>query len=206
MIIARMVNFPSTLSDLGYPHGGWDRKYMDNFLATFAARRVVGLKSWTSAYMITGGYSAGGETKEAIIARVITNADAKLRTNRVRQGDTLETIAEKVTSPGIGTFLSGQIVADLKHASWLGNASDWWSWCAVGPGSTAGLNYLHDRDPKKSLPVKQFRAEVQEVQTLLRAAGVHLDAQNTQNCLCELSKYVRTKYYGGKPKTSYQPA
>jgi len=206
MTIARMVNLPETLEELGFPHGGWTTKYVRHFLDTFASRRERKLKSWTSAYMITGGYSEGGETKEVIIARVIDRCNGKLHENWIRQGDTLAEAADKIKSPGIGDFLSGQIIADLKHSKLLADATDWWEWCAVGPGSTAGLNYLHDRPPLKYLPAPQFMKEVNEVRLLLRDAGVYLDAQNTQNCLCEVSKYIRTKYYGGKPKAAYRPA
>lgn len=206
MVIARMINHPETLEELGFPHGGWTTKYVRHFLDTFNRRRDAGLKSWTSAYMITGGYSAGGETKEVIIARVIDRCNGKLHENWIRRGDTLAEAAAKITSPGIGTFLSAQIIADLKFARILEEASDWWTWCAVGPGSTIGLNFLHDREHKKSIPQKQFMTEVNEVRNILRDAGVYLDAQNTQNVLCEFHKYVKAKYYGGRLKSTYTPA
>jgi len=206
MTIARMVNLPETLEELGFPHEGWTTKYVRRFLDTFDKRRNEGKKSWTSAYMITGGYSEGGEPKEVIIARVIDRCNGKLHENWIRQGDTLAEAADKIKSPGIGDFLSGQIIADLKHSKLLADASDWWEWCAVGPGSTVGLNFIHGREHKKSISQPQFRKEVNEIRNILRDGGVYLDAQNTQNVLCELHKYIRTKYYGGRPKSRYTPA
>jgi hypothetical protein len=156
--------------------------------------------------MITGGYSEGGEAKEVIIARVLTNLYSRLKDNPIVKGDSLESADRKLTTPGIGTFLRGQILADLKMGYMpLEFAKDWDTWCAVGPGSTAGLNYLHNRNPC-ILPANVFIKEVNELRPIIeRATGISLCAQNTQNCLCEFSKFVRTKYYGGKPKSQYRP-
>lgn len=206
MVIARLVNFPETLAELGFPEGGWSTQYYRHFLDTFARRREAGFKSWTSAYMITGGYSAGGDTKEVIIGRVISYADSNLHKDCIRNGDTLAAAAYKLTSPGIGPFLSAQIIADLKYSPLLNRARDWQTWCAPGPGSTMGLNFLHDREPAKVISGPHFIEEVGEVRKILENAGVHLDAQNTQNCLCEFSKYVRAKYFGKRLKSRYIPS
>ncbi len=201
MAVARMVNWPDTLDELGYPQL-WDE---DHFVRTLARRKGWGRKVWTSAYMITGGYSAGGEPKEVIIGRVLSALNAKLEKNPVIHADTLASASAKLKSPGIGTFLSAQIVADLKYGT-LSNASDWWSWCDVGPGSTIGLNLLHDRPIRTGLNQTQFMAEVNAVRILIEeATGYELCSQDTQNCLCEFSKYVRAKYFGKAPKTAYRP-
>jgi len=202
--VARMVNHPPTLEALGFPLT-WSPAH---FVGVIDILKSQGRKVWTSAYMITGGYSAGGETKEVIIARVLGQLYRQLASNPITApGDSLESAEKKLVVPGIGTFLRGQIIADLKMLDMpLYDADDWYTWCAVGPGSTAGLNYLYDR-PQKPIRDEQFRKEVNEVRTIVRdRVGVHLCAQNTQNCLCEFSKYVRTKYYGGKPKARYIPA
>jgi hypothetical protein len=199
--VARMVNHPDTLQDLGFPHT-WDANH---FIMTIEARKIAKLKCWTSAYMITGGYSKGGEPKEVIVARVLAQLYDKLAANPITPSDTLESASKKIAVDGIGTFLRGQIIADLKNTPLLGYASDWSTWCAIGPGSTAGLNYLNERKPC-ILPEDVFRKEVQEVRDLIfDNTGHDLCAQNAQNVLCEFSKYVRTKYYGGRPKASYLP-
>ena len=201
LAVARMVNWPDTLADLGYPRV-WNPHH---FIMTLEARKLTGLKVWTAAYMITGGYSAGGEAKEAIIARVLTGLHSQLAKIPILDSDSLEVAAEKLKTPGIGSFLSAQIVADLKFAPLLSKAKDWSTWCAPGPGSTMGLNFLHGRG-NKAIGEKQFINEVNEVRELLAAAGVHIDAQNTQNCLCEFSKYVRAKHFGDRLKSGYTPA
>jgi hypothetical protein len=201
--LARMVNLPETLADIGFPVE-W-APY--SFIEAIAKRKTTGAKVWTSAYMITGGYSAGGEAKEVIIARVLSKLYDQLVANPINKRDTLESADKKLVVPGIGTFLRGQIIADLKMLDMpLQFAPDWDTWCGVGPGSTAGLNYLYDR-PQKAIGETQFRKEVNEVRKIIYAeTGMMLCAQNTQNVMCEFSKYVRTKYYGGKPKARYTPA
>lgn len=202
MCVARMVNYTGTLRDLGYPHE-WNPKH---FIATLEARKIVGLKNWTSAYMITGGYSPGGEPKEVIIARVLDAAYKHLQDSPIVKGDTLEVAASKIKTPGIGTFLTAQIIADLKHTPFLVDATDWLTWCAPGPGSTMGLNFLHEREPKKAIPQSQFIIEVNELREIVdEQINVFLDAQNMQNCLCEFHKYVRAKYLGHRLKSKYIP-
>jgi hypothetical protein len=203
MCVARMVNWPDTLDELGFPYE-WDPNH---FIDVIAARKGREEKVWTSAYMITGGFSAGGESKEVIIARVLDGAHKNLfsKTGRITTDDTLESAWHKVQTPGIGTFLAAQVIADLKHAHPLRHAKDWNYWCAVGPGSTKGLNFLHDRPQEHAIPQDRFVKEVAEVRELLRHSGWALDAQNVQNCLCEFHKFIKIKYHGGRAKSRYRP-
>lgn len=200
MGVARMVNLPETLEELGFPHN-WDPLH---FVSVLGRRKAQGLKVWTSAYMITGGYSAGGESKEVIIARVLDNLYAQLNSTAtmVVMGDSLEVLASKVTVPGIGSFLSGQIVADLKHSPAFHQAKDWLTWCTPGPGSCQGLNYLHEYE-NHNWTTEEFQGAVWKVREILRQSGTELDAQNVQNCLCEFSKYVRAKHFGKRLKSTY---
>jgi hypothetical protein len=204
MTVARMVNWPDTLAELGYQHIKWNRTH---FIETLARRKARGAKVWTGAYMITGGFSAGGESKEVIIARVLDQAWDQHVEDPVNVNDTLESAHQKLMCPGIGSFLGAQIVADLKFSfGHLANATDWWTWCAPGPGSTLGLNYLQDRE-NVVIDADQFMTEVNGIrQIILAETGEKLCAQNTQNCLCEFSKYVRAKYFGQRLKTIYQPS
>lgn len=203
MAVARMVNWPGTLAELGYP-SVWDRAHFERVLAS---RKARGEKVWTNAYMITGGYSAGGESKEVIIGRVLDGLYGELGRSPIVEGDSLETAANKLTVPGIGSFLTAQIVADVKWSKLLRDAKDWFYWCAPGPGSTMGLNFMHDRPLNTSLSQIAFQAEVNEVRELLNKGGYpDLCAQNTQNCLCELSKYIRAKHFGARLKNKYGPS
>lgn len=207
MCLARLVNWPDTLALLGYPNEGWTPLYRERFLDVFFNLRSEGTKAWTGAYMVTGGYSKGGEPKEQIIARVLDGA-AKQCTRFVNdRPQTLAEAANILSTPGMGQFLVAQVIADLKNTSILKDASDWWTWCAPGPGSTMGLNFIHGRRRTQNIAPSDFIKEVNVIRTIIEnETGLQLCAQNTQNCLCELSKYIRAKYYGERLKNRYVPS
>ncbi len=205
LCVARLVNWPPTLVELGYPSEGWTQEYRQHFLNAFASLRLLGTKAWTGAYMVTGGFSAGGEGKEDIIARVLEGAAERCDLFVKANPSTLSDASIALTSPGMGTFLVAQVIADLKNTEWLRKALDWWTWCAPGPGSVMGLNFIHERPRGKGMGSEQFMAEVAEIRdVILGNTGLELCAQNTQNCLCELSKYVRAKHYGERLKNTYR--
>lgn len=199
MCVARVVNWPPTLTYLGYPHK-WDPV---EFIAKLDARHARGEKIWTSAYMVTGGYSPGGETKQEIMARVLSGA--YINAARIRSEHSLSFAHGLITETrGLGTFLAAQVIADLKYTPLLEGAEDWWEFCAPGPGSTMGLNFLHGRASKDSTTTARFAQEVNEIRTHLKTThGLLLSAHDVQNCLCEFSKYVRVKYMGGRAKNGF---
>lgn len=205
LCVARLVNWPDTLDLLKYPAKGWTKEYRDNWLDVFDFLRTTGDKAWTGAYMVTGGYSKGGEGKEQIIARVLDGAwEATKDWANEPYPATLNEAATRLTVPGIGSFLAAQVVADLKNTPWLIDAPDWSTWCSPGPGSQMGLNFIWDRPRARGIGMNQFQMEVLQIQDIIhQRTGQALCAQNTQNCLCELSKYVRAKYFNERLKNTY---
>lgn len=89
---------------------------------------------------------------------------------------------------GLGSFMAGQIVADLKNDRYLRDATDWHSWSAIGPGSRKGLQYIWP-DFKDA----QYRDKILALYNLMPpdVANMRLHAQDLQNCLCEFSKFYR---------------
>lgn len=198
MCLARVVNLPTTLASIGFPVS-WSK---ERFISDMDALQKDGVKLWTGAYMVTGGYSAGGESKQQIMGRVLDAAYGYA--SEITKNDSLALAASKLQrTPGLGTFLSAQVIADLKYTPLLYRAPDWWEWCAPGPGSTMGLNILHGRDPKASITDTNFVREVNELRNELGRWGWDLTAHDVQNCLCEFSKYWRIKYLGGRAKNGF---
>lgn len=200
--LARIVNWPTTLTALGFP-SEWSSA---RFTTTMTELSQGGSnKIWGGAYMVTGGYSAGGESKQTIMARVLDRAHEECTIFKWVEPVSLESSFNVIkNTPGLGTFLAAQVIADLKYTPLLRSAPDWQSFCAPGPGSTMGLNFLHGRPPTKGISEKQFSQEVNELSDWLSTHhGINLTAHDTQNCLCEFSKYVRIKYLGGRAKTGY---
>jgi hypothetical protein len=91
------------------------------------------------------------------------------------------------TVNGIGSFIGGQIVADLKYTPFLAGAPDWETFAVMGPGSKKGLNLI--------MGVGTTEITFKDRLTMLRMAlgdGIpEMHNQDLQNCLCEYQKFVR---------------
>lgn len=237
---ARQINWPDTLLELMGTKGAffnspeWRAAVMRGVMLD---RKNRGDKVYTGAYMISGQRSNPDRTKadKPHITANLTllplwkerrTIGAALR----QQCDTLQAAYDLFSVyNGFGSFMTAQVVADLKHTHYLQHAKDWWTWCALGPGSTRGLNRLYARRRDSATPHKgrfkplNLRWSAEEAMTMiapiqlaaidaLRKASVKLDgflpyrplcAQDTQNCLCEFDKYERARLNEGKPRTLY---
>jgi hypothetical protein len=176
ILLARMINWPDTLAEIGYPHR-WNK---DDVASKIGARMARGDKTWTGAYMITA--AADGTPKHISVCETVDQFNFKLRPSCVEVWRQLHIL------PRIGGFMAAQVVADLKRTHYLGNSHDYWHFCAPGPGSMRGLNLILDKEITTQWTQPKFQGEVNKLQELIPTI---LDAQNTQNCLCEFSKWVR---------------
>jgi hypothetical protein len=134
---------------------------------------------------------------------VLTPLLTLLRTPR--DGDTLEAYWHLLTHMhGFGSFLAGQVVADLKHFGALKAASDWDTFAPLGPGSMRGLNRYHQRPLRTRLSQTSGLVELQEIREVVsQGVGLELAVHNVQNCMCEYDKYLRLKYEGGRVRAKY---
>lgn len=186
MILARMINFPECLAEIGFPTK-WNPEL---YLAMLKSRKVRGEQLWNGAYMVT----AGGKPipKEEAVVDIVDRFHRNLY--RPKRGDRLEDTYEDILDSGIsgiGTFLAGQFIADLKHTPALVHAEDWWQFCTPGPGSTNGLNIVAGYPEGTQWNQYRFQKHVNLIRLELRKKGWDLDAHDVQNCLCEYSKYYR---------------
>lgn len=203
MAVARWVNWPETLDAIGFPVP-WNKK---KFLAAIEKRRTLGEKVWTGAYMI--GTQGHAKDKPLFIAEnVLQPLWDNRKELRPQPGMTLEEFARPIiNTKNQGTFMVGQIVADIKYAGPLQNAEDWWTWTVSGPGSRRGLNRILGRDLQRGWNDKDFRTAVahlaMELMELLPPWMEKLHAQDIQNCLCEFDKYERVRLGQGTPRSRY---
>lgn len=93
------------------------------------------------------------------------------------------------TINGLGSFLCGQIVADLKYTPYLEEAPDWWTFAVMGPGSKKGLDHIFYGGTTE----RNFKIRLEELHEHIRPHIPKMHAQDLQNCLCEMSKFVRYK-------------
>lgn len=203
MVVARHLNLPETLAQLGYPVP-WNKK---RFLSVLAKRKRIGLTSFNSAYRIRP--MPGHETPTYLAQRVLGPLWKVRDKIRPVVGDSLDGFHQRLlTQYGLGSFMAAQIVADTKHVEPLKSALDWWEFAASGPGSRQGLNRLLGRPVKQNWKEEDWRNELVKLRERLKpefeAEGIPwCDAQNTQNQLCETAKFERTRLGEGRPKRKY---
>lgn len=195
MILARLINWPPALDEIGFPRK-WN---FGRYLKILQARKLRGDQIWTGAYMVT----AGGKRipkEEAVIDMVHQFYRASYRP---KDKETLLSIWDALQDQGVlgmGSFLAAQVVADLKFTHVAVNAPDWVTFCAPGPGSQIGLNHTLGLPLTKQWGRKDFEEHINALRPLIEPGHGQITAQDAQNCLCEFSKYkrgfARSKYPG----------
>jgi hypothetical protein len=206
MVVARLLNWPATLQELGYP-APWDGG--KRFLATCKSRSGAGEKVFSGAYIV----STNGHTmpKPQYLVQHVLNPLWKERTRiqaAVRVG-LLANLHEVLCEfNGLGSFMAAQVVADLKYTEPLLKAQDWWQWAASGPGSRRGLNRLLGHPVDAPWNEERWLTNLQlatvKLNVLVRDACMQrLHAQDVQNCLCEFDKYERVRLGEGRPRSLY---
>lgn len=206
MVIARLVNHPDTLDSLPVP-GNWNKK---RFLQTMHERQDAGLNTFNAAYIVsTGGLSLN---KADYLAEYVLDPMWKDRERlQPKKGQTLASYYELLMQhTGMGGFIAAQIVADLKYVEPLSDARDWWTFVASGPGSRKGMSYLLGFSPTMKWKEHEWREALAELMVLVTPVVKENDmprlhAQDLQNCLCEFSKWSRTRAGTGRPKQKFKP-
>jgi hypothetical protein len=112
-------------------------------------------------------------------------------------------------SEGLGSFMLGQLVADLKYLPFIQGVADWWDWATPGPGSLRGMNFVHGRPMMSPYSKGQWLNELIElsntVTPLLAGYGMdRLHNQDLQNCLCEFSKFTKAATGQGRPRQTFK--
>lgn len=159
--------------------------------------RDTGAKIFNTAYVV----STCGRSMDKVdyVAEVV----AEVSRATIPKGSLARAHSRMMEISGLGSFLAGQVVADLKNDRYLASAEDWYTWSAIGPGSRKGLKYIWpesaDRD-YENLIGDLYKLMPKDI------ANMRIHAQDLQNCLCEFSKYMmlkegtrkRSRPYGGK--------
>ena len=117
--------------------------------------------------------------------------------------------------PGLGQFLAYQIFVDLTYIPEFPFSEN--EFVIAGPGCIKGLKYLFNnfsgltyeeslfwlRDNKYAI-LKEFGYEPQELFIDLPEYDRYLNVMSLENCMCELSKYIRTITGKGRPRILYK--
>lgn len=199
MVMARLINRPSTLERIGYPYS---HRPFDAVLGHVEHYGKTLEPFWGNAYVVTTHGQAIG--KLPYLIGLLQGAHRVLPFTGIPPTCAAYHKAFK-TLEGFSDFMAAQVVADLKNTSFhpLAHAEDWWTFVAMGPGSKRGMNWLIGEPVDKAMTKVRFEAFVEGYQKELDGLIPRLCAQDFQNCLCEFDKYMRVKYNTGRSKRRY---
>lgn len=203
MAIARLVNWPDTMKEMGFPKD-LDR---EQFVGTIHRRQKLGAKAYSGAYIVSTNGNAMDKA-EYLFDKVLTPMWTRRADIRPTKEDTLSSFYNRLCSNiGFGTFMAAQVVADMKYAIVLRKAKDWDTFAAPGPGSKRGLNRVLDRPIDTPWGSRWHAALLELKKEIDPMVAEHempkLHAQDLQNCLCEFDKYERVRLGQGTPRSGF---
>jgi cation transport regulator ChaC len=211
MCLARQINWPETLAEVGFPRDGYDAKSIQRALE---ARKKRGEKVYTGAYMISapsGDYR--GMAKPEYTAEIVVGALWRARAgfDALFAGGRQPTMQEVHSwlrgFRGWGDFMAYEVVTDLRHTRYLRNAPDINTWAVAGPGAIRGLHRLHGRPYTKSLSQEQACEEMRELLALSRTSLPDfippLELREIEHSLCETDKWLRVEAGQGRLRSKY---
>lgn len=198
-VLARQFNNPAAMEAVGFPEV-WNPRRVEKILSQ---RMEEGLQCFNRAYIITG--SLGGTKIQQVVWKVATpiyKSGIRVNTSSLQ-----ETWKRLLPFAGFGSFIAGQVSADLRWAI-DGTWKDAKLWAPIGPGSRKGMNRILRRSITSRLGQPEFQALlgrlVRNLQGQLpKSLYDRLEAMDIQNCLCEFDKYSRGLEGVGRPKQKY---
>lgn len=205
-LLARLVNWPESLLEIT---GGRSFTIEDlpSARTALAARSSAGHKVFTGAYVVPG---VPGRNKVDSVCDLVELIES--RSDEVIGATMRGTWAQLIEFDGIGSFLAGQVVADLAQLPAIYTWPDAPTWAPLGPGSARGINRLLGRPKDKAVNQAQFESELPALIDVLRPQvpalweDRRLQAMDIQNCLCEFDKYRRLHLNEGKVRARYAGA
>lgn len=212
MYVARVFNRITTLEAVGYPMP-WGRR--GGAVMKAAQELKAGKeKVFGAAYMIHSRRTPGPyRPKINYYDGIFTKLWTRRALIRPRTSDTLQSFYDRfVQEYSLGSFMAAQVVADLKWAPPLRDASDWYTFASSGSGSRRGLLRLQGGTARQGNSVyggteEEWHAALLDLRKaalpLLPKALRKLAAQNLQNCCCEFDKYCRVPE-GRRPKQLFK--
>lgn len=197
--LARQINQTSTLEEIGFPETWQPMKIIDK------VRYLQGLgnRVFNPAYRILG--KGADDAIEAVITKTVQPlVDSPPMVDPRLMQATWKALRGYY---GLGSFIAGQVVADLRWAV-TGGWYDRNRWAPMGPGSMRGMNRIHGRELEAHIDQDQFIEELLDLMAKCRpllpeTITKRLEAMDWQNVLCETDKNSRVLNNEGRPKQLY---
>ena len=200
MAVARQINWPDTLQEIGFPEH-WNPERVKAIMQGRMDRKE---KVYTGAYMLTG--TLGGTKVEQTIDKILTPLYES--PPEILPYSLEVTWKKYLPYPGFSGFMAYEVVTDLRHSKYLEEADDIMTWANAGPGAKRGLNRIHGRPLEQTIKPYQLTIEMQE---LLDIAGDYigsflpdLEMREIEHCLCEYDKYERVRLGEGRPRAKFK--
>jgi hypothetical protein len=201
--IARLLNRPNTLANIHSIINGPIQGIIDVLEAMSSTKLPI----WGNAYVIT---THGMKMSKLEYLKIVMEDLTKILPMSAEASASCQSAFEYLKQvPGLGNFLSAQIVADLKNTEGhpLQKAKDWIRFVAPGPGSVRGLNWVYSGSSKGNITATNFVDHFRALELALVRKRVDIAvtcSQDLQNCLCEFDKYMRVKTGAGRSKRKYK--
>lgn len=213
IIVYRLFNKIETNQLLGWIDFKW---YNDGVVRKHLAKAQPGFVYFTNAFYTTGmrqGFRKcyPDETFEPIIIPRVCNDLKRDIVAKVRKAKTPQDVIDALKLlNGVGNFLSYQMFVDLTYLPefpWSEN-----EFVVSGPGCSRGLSYLFEDNGglndeellfwlRDNCPITP---EVcRELMIDLPESDRYMNLMSLENCMCELSKYIRAVEGTGRPKNLY---
>lgn len=205
-VLARLINRTDSLMEIT----GGERFTLADLpkaRAALSAREARGEKVFTAAYIIPG---VPGRRKIDSVCDLVEKVTEK--SQEVIKSTMRETWAELTKFDGLGSFLAGQVVADLAELEVGRRWADATTFAPVGPGSARGMNRLLGIPTEKRIAQTEFDELLNVLIPVLRPRiesiwnDRKLIAFDVQNCLCEFSKVSKLRLKEGTVRSRYPGA
>jgi hypothetical protein len=204
-VLGRLINWPESLDAIT----GARPFRLSDLLGAREKLRAVAAKGkvFTAAYVVPGVPGRSKVDSVCDLAELVAARAANLLDRTMSS-----TWARLLQLDGLGSFLAGQMVADLAHLSLGSSWPDRTTWAPLGPGSKRGMNRVMGRPKEQALSQAQFELELSELMCALKPfiAAIYADRGLTgfdfQNALCEWDKHRRLTLGEGQVRSNYDGA
>jgi hypothetical protein len=202
MVVARFVNWPETLAEIGWPVP-WEP---ERFLRVMARRKEYGELCFGPAYIVStnGRKMSKAEYVTVEVLQPLWQGRERLRP---KPGDSLNSYHMLLGQmQGLGSFMAAQVIADCKYVEPLRKAVDWYTFAASGPGSRRGLNRILNRPKDAAWREDEWRLQLRRLQDWINSKWLHepFHGQDCQSLNCEFDKYERVRLGEGRPKRLFE--
>lgn len=220
--IFRLFGLIDTAEHVGYSYE-WDELRVKDFRQRVWTRYSRGLKTFTSAYIITNGGQAMPKITYVIdvcLASFWRNVEKMVKSIETGNWQDLMKVVRNCEGLGGSGFVAKEICSDAILAGIYGYQDgkyvlpkDAYSWSPIGPGARRGLNRVSDRPADFKQSEALYLAEMRDLYDMVYQSPILLDQtpkpyglldlHGLQFNLCEYDKYLRVKTGEGRMKSSY---